>query len=55
MLILNPFSSTKPLDWPFYCPQVTPDYIINYNIIYQFDNTNYCPQVTPDYTFTQAP
>lgn len=47
--------SAVPSDWPFYCPQITPDYTINYTITPTFTTTNYCPQTIPDYSFAQPP
>lgn len=38
-----------PSDWPFYCPQTTPDYDINYSVNFTFTTVNYCPQTTPNY------
>jgi hypothetical protein len=36
-------------DWPFYCPQEIPDYLVDFNIVYSFTDTNYCLQTLPDY------
>lgn len=38
-------------DWPRYCPQTTPNYIIDFATVYTFTDTNYCPQTIPDYDF----